>query len=66
MSRLIRCFLSSVRIAEHTVTTTVVEKFVKGMEEMKAILGNLGTSLLSKKHVRCITDFHNFYLCNTF
>lgn len=63
ISRLVCCFLSSVRTAEHTVTTSVVEKFIKGMEELKAILGKLGTFLISKKHVRYVThlNFRNLF-----
>lgn len=45
-------YLSSVRMAEHTVSTLVVDKFVSGMEELRDILGKFGSSLLLMEHVR--------------
>lgn len=53
VSTLICCFLSSVRMAEHTVTSTVVEKFITTMDEMRDVLAKFGTSLLNREHVRC-------------
>ncbi|KAF2892291.1 hypothetical protein ILUMI_13873, partial [Ignelater luminosus] len=43
-------FLCSVRVAEHTVPTLMVEKFVKIMEELKVVLSNFGSSLVKLEH----------------
>ncbi|CAH0548101.1 unnamed protein product [Brassicogethes aeneus] len=50
LSSLTCSVLSSVRMAEHTITQTVVEKFVKSMEEMKTVLKHFGKALLSREH----------------
>ncbi|RZC42407.1 uncharacterized protein BDFB_000322, partial [Asbolus verrucosus] len=42
--------LLSVRMAEHTVATSTVEKFVGGLEELRTILGKFGVALLHKEH----------------
>lgn len=44
-------FLCSVRIAEHTVPTVMVEKFVKSMEELKEVLSRFGSALVKMEHV---------------
>lgn len=45
-------FLSSVRMAEHIVSNLVLNKFMAGMDELQAILGKFGSSLLLMEHVR--------------
>lgn len=52
LSGLFCCFLRSVRVAEHTVSTAVQEKFCKMMEELKSLLSKFGTALLNKEHVK--------------
>lgn len=51
LSALFCCFLSSVRVAEHTVSSAVQEKFLKAMEELKVNLRRFGKALLHKEHV---------------
>lgn len=46
--------MQTVRMAEHTVSSTVVEKFINGMDEVRDILAKFGTSLLNREHVRKI------------
>ncbi|KAK4873224.1 hypothetical protein RN001_015253 [Aquatica leii] len=43
-------FLMSVRIAEHTVPTTIVESFEKNMIQLKDILRKFGTALVCLEH----------------
>lgn len=47
-------FLSSVRIAEHTIPDLVVNKFVKTMDELKVILSKFGNILITMEHVSII------------
>lgn len=51
LSMFICQFLSSVRMAEHSVSNTVINKFVMGMEELKGVLSKFGSSLVSMQHV---------------
>lgn len=46
--------LSCVRMAEHTVSDIVVDKFTKIMEDIKVILEKLGALLLKMEHVSLI------------
>ncbi|XP_057669503.1 uncharacterized protein LOC130901874 [Diorhabda carinulata] len=50
LSELMGTFLSSIRVAEHTVAVNVVEKTKKCQKELEDILHNLGTGLLNRKH----------------
>lgn len=51
LSALFCCFLRSARVAEHTVTSIVQEKFHKEMEELKMTLSKFGGALLNREHV---------------
>ncbi|KAJ8972405.1 hypothetical protein NQ317_010328 [Molorchus minor] len=50
LSVLIGTLLASIRVAEHTVATNVVEKSVKELEELRNILQNFGVALLNRQH----------------
>ncbi|CAG9856436.1 unnamed protein product [Phyllotreta striolata] len=50
LSELICTFLSSIRVAEHTVASNVVEKTKKCLQELQDILKTFGKSLLNKTH----------------
>ncbi|XP_044268895.1 uncharacterized protein LOC123014085 isoform X2 [Tribolium madens] len=53
-TEILSCFicwvLMSVRMAEHTVASTTVVKFVGGLEELRNVLGKLGRTLLQRPH----------------
>lgn len=51
LSALFCCFLRSVRVAEHTVSSTVQEKFNKALEDLKLNLTKFGEMLLNREHV---------------
>ncbi|XP_018577936.1 uncharacterized protein LOC108916212 [Anoplophora glabripennis] len=50
MSVLISTFLCSIRITEHSVGTTVIEKLLKELEELRNILQQFGMILLNREH----------------
>ncbi|XP_028150875.1 uncharacterized protein LOC114344224 [Diabrotica virgifera virgifera] len=50
LSELIGNFLSSIRVAEHTVAVNVVEKTKKCLSELEVVLKNFGNGLLNRKH----------------
>lgn len=51
LSKLIGSVLSSVRIAEHTTSQNVVDKFVTSLNDMKTTLKHFGKTLLNREHV---------------
>lgn len=51
LSGLFCCFLCGVRVAEHTVSTAMQEKFCKEMNDLKASLSKFGGALLNREHV---------------
>lgn len=54
MSELIGVFLSSIRVAEHTVAANVVEKTKKCLKELEDLLHTFGKQILNRKHVGII------------
>lgn len=51
LSTLLSTFLSSARVAEHTVSSNTVDKFVKCLEQLRGHLEKLGQGLLKGKKV---------------
>lgn len=56
LSELIKHFLSSIRIAEHTVATNVAEKCMKCLTDLKNCLRIFGEALVKREHVRLYLD----------
>lgn len=54
LSELIKTFLSSIRVAEHTVTVNVVEKCVKCLDQLHNSLKVFGSALVKREHVSLI------------
>ncbi|XP_023026512.2 uncharacterized protein [Leptinotarsa decemlineata] len=50
LSVLIGTFLSSIRVAEHTVTANVIEKTIKCLDELQELLRTFGIHLLNREH----------------
>ncbi|CAG9833695.1 unnamed protein product [Diabrotica balteata] len=50
LSELIGNFISSIRVAEHTVAVNVVEKTKKCLSELEEVLKTFGNGLLNRKH----------------
>ncbi|KAJ8949966.1 hypothetical protein NQ318_002374 [Aromia moschata] len=50
LSVLITTVLSSIRVAEHTIASNVVQKSVKELEELRNVLQQFGMSLLHREH----------------
>ncbi|CAH1179596.1 unnamed protein product [Phaedon cochleariae] len=50
LSELTGTFLSSIRVAEHTVTSTVVEKTEKCLQDLEDLLKKFATNVLNKEH----------------
>lgn len=51
LSEFIRTFLSSIRVAEHTVAMNVLEKCVKCLDDLQNSLNVFGSALVKREHV---------------
>lgn len=64
LSDLLCSLLSCVRMAEHSISEMVLEKFFKNLEEIQGILGKFGKYLVNIEHVSFFVDiiYCNIYL----
>lgn len=57
LSKFLSNFLSSIRVAEHTVTENVVKKCIKCLEDLQNSLKVFGSSLVRREHVSSVDFF---------